>query len=141
MGQNALGGGGRYNNLITELGGKPTPVIGFGLGVERLLLYLEKKGIAIENPQKVDIYIAKSTENNLYLLKLSESLRKQGFSVETDIVGRSLKAQFKYADKIGAKYVAVVGDDEINNNQVTLKNMLTGEQSLVNIDKLQEKLV
>lgn len=141
MGQNALGGGGRYNNLITELGGKPTPVIGFGLGVERLLLYLEKKGIVIENPQKVDIYIAKATENNIYLLRLSETLRKQGFAVETDIVGRSLKAQFKYADKINARYVAVVGDDEISNNQVTLKNMLTGEQSLVDIDKLAEKLV
>jgi len=141
MGQNALGAGGRYNNLVAELGGKSTPVVGFGLGVERLLVYLEKKGIEIENPQKVDIYIAKATDNNIYLLRLSESLRKQGFSVETDIVGRSLKAQFKYADKIKAKYVAVVGDDEIKSNQITLKNMLTGEQTLVDIDKLQDKLV
>ena len=141
MGQNALGGGGRYNNLVEELGGKSTPVVGFGLGVERLLLYLEKKGINIENPNNVDVYIAKATDNSLFVLQFAEALRKSGYSVETDIVGRSLKAQFKYSDKLHAKYVIVIGDDEIVNKQVTLKNMSTGEQKLVNIKDIVKELV
>jgi len=141
MGQNALGAGGRYNKLVEELGGKSTPVVGFGLGVERLLVYLEKKGISIVDPQKVDVYIAKTTENNVYVLQLTEHLRNHGFAVETDIVGRSLKAQFKYADKLKAKYVIVIGDDEISSNQVTLKNMSTGEQTLVKVNELVKKLV
>ena len=141
MGQNALGAGGRYNRLVEELGGKSTPVVGFGLGVERLLVYLEKKGINIIDPQKVDVYIAKTTDNNTYILKLAEILRSGGFAVETDIVGRSLKAQFKYADKLKAKYVVVVGDDEIANNAVSLKNMVTGEQSIVKVNELIKKLV
>ncbi len=140
MGQNALGGGGRYNNLIEQLGGKPTPVIGFGLGIERILLYLEKKGIAIENPNKVDIYIAKATDDNKHILRLAENLRDNGYCVETDIVGRSLKAQFKYADKLQARYCIVVGDDEIARNEVMLKDMSTGEQKSVAIDKLLEEL-
>ena len=141
MGQNALGAGGRYNRLVEELGGKSTPVVGFGLGVERLLVYLEKKGVNIIDPQKVDVYIAKTTENNVFVLQLTEHLRNHDLAVETDIVGRSLKAQFKYADKLKAKYVIVVGDDEINSNQVTLKNMSTGEQTLVKVNELIKKLV
>lgn len=140
MGQNALGGGGRYNNLIEQLGGKPTPVIGFGLGIERVLLYLEKKGITIENPNKVDIYIAKATDDNKCILQLAENLRNNGYCVETDIVGRSLKAQFKYADKLQARYCIVVGDDEIAKNEVVLKDMSTGGQKSVAIDKLLEEL-
>ena len=140
MGQNALGGGGRYNNLVQELGGKATPVVGFGLGVERLLLYLEKKGIVIDNPNKVDVYIAKATDNNLYVLALAEKLRKTGFAVETDLVGRSLKAQFKYADKLSAKYVIVIGDDEISNGEVVVKNMQNGEQKSVKVSNLLKEL-
>lgn len=140
MGQNALGAGGRYNNLVEQLGGKPTPVIGFGIGIERVLLYLEKKGITIENPNKVDIYIAKATDDNKCILRLAESLRNNGYCVETDIVGRSLKAQFKYADKLQARYVIVVGDDEIAKNEVMLKDMSTGEQKSIAIDKLLEEL-
>lgn len=136
MGQNALGGGGRYNNLVTELGGKPTPVVGFGLGVERLLLYLEKKGIEIAKPEGVDVYIAKATDNNLFVLNLVEKLRANGLCVETDLVGRSLKAQFKYADKINAKYVVVVGDEEIESKAITVKNMMTGDQNIVTFDQL-----
>lgn len=140
MGQNALGGGGRYNNLVAELGGKSTPVIGFGLGVERLLLYLEKKGIEIPNPNKVDVYIAKATDNSIYVLSFAEHLRKAGYSVETDIVGRSLKAQFKYADKLKSNYVIVIGDDEIEKQEVMLKNMVTGEQKSVKISNILKEL-
>ena len=140
MGQNALGGGGRYNHLVEELGGKSTPVVGFGLGVERLLLYLERKGIEIENPNGVDVYIAKATENSLFIISLAESLRKHGYSVETDILGRSLKAQFKYADKLNAKYCIVVGDNEISSREVVVKNMKTSDQKLVKLENLLKEL-
>ncbi len=131
LGQNALGGGGRYNNLIEELGGKSTPVIGFGIGIERLLLYLENKGIEIENPNKVDIYIASATQNDEFVVSLAKALRDKGYCVEMDLMLRSLKAQFKYADKLNVRYVITVGDDEINNKVFTVKNMQTGVQEQV----------
>lgn len=138
LGQNALGGGGRYNNLITELGGKPTPVVGFGIGIERLLLYIQKKGIDFPNNEKVDIYIASNTSNDSYIVYLADYLRDMGFTVEVDLMLRSMKAQFKYADKLNVKYVIVVGEDEIFNNELTIKNMETGTQEKVNYEKLAE---
>lgn len=128
LGQNALGGGGRYDNLVAELGGKATPVIGFGIGIERLLLYLETKGIEIEDKSRVDVYVASNTDNENYIIKFVSSLRRKGFSVESNLMDRSLKSQFKYADKINAKFVFAIGDDEINENKITIKNMATGEQ-------------
>lgn len=128
LGQNALGGGGRYDNLVSELGGKATPVIGFGIGIERLLLYLENKGLKMEDDRKVDIYVASNTDNENYIIKFVNSLRRKGFAVESNLMDRSLKAQFKYADKIGARFVLVIGDDEINENKISVKNMETGEQ-------------
>ncbi|MBQ6907541.1 MAG: histidine--tRNA ligase, partial [Clostridia bacterium] len=109
-------GGGRYNGLVEELGGKPTPGVGFGLGLERLLLTLEKQGIMPEYKSDVQIYIANIGEKaDLYAQKIVNELRKNGICAEKDLLSRSLKAQMKYADKIGAKYTAVIGDDEINN--------------------------
>lgn len=131
LGQNALGGGGRYNNLISELGGKPTPVIGFGIGIERLLLYLENKGITLEDKNKVDIYIASATQNDEFVVSLAKALRDKGYCVEMDLMLRSLKAQFKYADKLGVKYVITVGDDEINNKVFAVRNMEKGTQETV----------
>ena len=128
MGQNALGAGGRYDNLVAELGGKPTPVIGFGIGIERLLLYLESKGIEIEHDDSIDVYVASNTDNENYIIKFVKSLREKGFGVESNLMDRSLKSQFKYADKIKAKFVLAVGDDEINENKISIKNMSTGEQ-------------
>ena len=136
LGQNALGGGGRYNNLVEELGGKNTPVIGLGIGIERLLLYLEKKGIRLEDENKVDVYIASATYNDEYILKLAKHLRENGISTEIDLMLRSLKAQFKYADKLNVKYVLTIGDDEISSNEIAVKNMQTGEQTKVNANKL-----
>lgn len=135
-GQNALGGGGRYNNLVEELGGKSTPVIGVGIGIERLLLYLEKKGIKLNNENNVDVYIASATYNDEYILKLAKLLRENGYCTEIDLMLRSLKAQFKYADKLNVKYVVTVGDDEIASGKLTVKNMKTGEQSKVELSKL-----
>lgn len=126
--KNALGGGGRYDKLVSELGGKSTPVIGFGIGIERLLGYLETKNIELKDNSCVDIYVASNTEDENYVIRFVHSLRKKGFNVESDLLSRSLKSQFKYADKIGAKFVIVIGDDEINENKISIKNMQTGEQ-------------
>ena len=128
LGQNALGGGGRYDNLVESLGGKSTPVVGFGIGIERLLLYLESKEITIADDSQIQVYVASNTDNENYVIKFVKSLRDKGFYVESDLMARSLKSQFKYADKINAKFVITIGDDEINENKISIKNMQTGEQ-------------
>lgn len=128
LGKNALGGGGRYDKLVESLGGKTTPVIGFGIGIERLLGYIEAKNIQIADNSIVDVYVASNTENENYVIKFVYNLRKKGLKVDSDLMCRSLKSQFKYADKIDAKFVVVIGDDEINENKISIKNMQTGEQ-------------
>ena len=134
-------GGGRYNGLVEELGGKPTPGVGFGLGLERLLLVLENQGLLPENTSNVKLYIANIGENaDMFAQKLVNELRSKGVSAEKDLMSRSLKAQMKYADKIGAEYTAVIGDDEISAGKITLKNMKTGEQQDVEIKNLHDLL-
>ena len=140
LGQNALGGGGRYDNLVASLGGKSTPVVGFGIGIERILLYLENKGIEIAHDESVDVYVASNTDNENFIIKFVESLRRKGFGVESNLMDRSLKSQFKYADKINAKFVIAIGDDEINENKLTVKNMSTGEQVKVWSNDIEEFL-
>lgn len=131
-------GGGRYNGLVEELGGKPTPGVGFGLGIERLLMVLESQGLLPEAQSDVQLYVSNiGEEADLYAQKLVNDLRQQGISAEKDLMNRSLKAQMKYADKIGAKYTVVIGDDEIKNGKVNLKNMATGEQTEVEISDLK----
>ena len=128
LGQNALGAGGRYDNLVSSLGGKPTPTIGFGIGIERLLLYIESKGIELVDDRQIDVYVASLTDNKQFIFKFVKNLRDAGFAVESDLMGRSFKAQFKYADKIGARFVITIGDDEISEGKLSIKNMQTGEQ-------------
>ena len=140
LGQNALGGGGRYDNLVESLGGKPTPVIGFGLGIERLLLYLESKNLDIVDDNRLDVYVASNTDNNNYIIKFVNSLRNKGFSVESDLLDRSLKSQFKYANKINAKFVITIGDDEINENKISIKNMDNSEQIKIWSNDVEEYL-
>lgn len=129
-------GGGRYDGLIEEFGGDKTPAIGFGLGIERLLLRLDELGVQIPKSDNPDIYIvplgdaARDEVKKLVLL-----LRKNGISAETDYMGRGLKPQMKYADKIGAKYTLVLGDDEINTGKIRIKNMQTGEENEITADK------
>ncbi len=128
LGKNALGGGGRYDKLVGSIGGKDTPVIGFGIGIERLLTYLENKNIHLKEKEPVDVYVASNTENENYVIKFVKSLRDKGFRVDSDLLSRSIKSQFKYADKINAKFVIVIGDDEINENKISIKNMRSSEQ-------------
>ena len=128
-------GGGRYNNLVAEVGGKPCPAVGFGLGLERLLLTIEACGIEIPNEEKVKVYIAPLNQS-VYAMDVVSKLRAEGVSAMCDVAGRSVKAQMKYADKLGAEYVVVIGDNEIAEGVVTLKNMKTGESESVALSQL-----
>ena len=111
--QSTVCGGGRYDGLIKSLGGADQPGIGYAMGVERLLMVLEAQGIEIPKPNPCDLYIASMGEAaSVFAMKLASDLRSEGFAAESDLIGRSLKAQMKYADKIGAKYSMVIGDNE-----------------------------
>ena len=132
-------GGGRYDGLVEELGGSPSPAIGFGLGIERLLLRLEETGVTIPQREKLDLYVAPLGEKaSVYAQKLVYSLRRAGVKTETDHTGRGLRAQMKYADKLGCRYSVVLGDNEIENCEAAVKNMETGEQTQVKLDKLTD---
>lgn len=128
--QGTVCGGGRYDGLVEQLGGKPTPALGFGSGLERLLLVMENLGIQIPGAETIDIYVATAGEAaGEAAQKLILDLRRKGIAAERDLCDRSLKAQMKYADKIGARYTMVLGDDELASGTVMLKNMQTGEQT------------
>ena len=134
-------GGGRYDGLIEEFGGDATPGIGFGLGIERLLLRLDELGVMIPETGKPQIYIAPLGDNaKKEAQKLVMSLRKIGISAETDYLGRGLKPQMKYADKIGAIFVLVLGDDEISSGKIKVKNMQSGEQTESTLENLADIL-
>ena len=134
--QGTVCGGGRYDGLIEEIGGQHTPSLGFGLGVERLLALMAEQNIEIPLPPTCDLYIAglgdKAQKKAFNLVK---EVRETSLIAECDIVGRSLRAQMKYADKIGAKFSMVIGDEEIKNNKAILKNMETGEKTDVPLDE------
>lgn len=126
--QSTVCGGGRYDGLIKSLGGADQPGIGYAMGIERLLMVLEAQGIQIPKPSPCDLYIASMGENaSVFAMKLASDLRNEGFAAESDLIGRSLKAQMKYADKIDAKYSMVIGDDELTAGKAKVKNMATGE--------------
>ena len=128
--QGTVCGGGRYDGLVEELGGPHTPALGFGLGLERLQLLMEAQDLPFPEQEKCDLYIASMGQNALTLAaKLATELRSDGFHVEFDVVGRSVKAQMKFANKIGAKFTVVIGDSEIENGSVKLKNMSDGTES------------
>ncbi|MBQ7266615.1 MAG: histidine--tRNA ligase [Firmicutes bacterium] len=125
--QGTVCGGGRYDNLVKECGGQDTPAVGFAMGLERIMLLLEQQESTEE--EGADVYIASiGEEGEMYAEKLCGQLRAEGIAAECDIVGRSLKAQMKYADKIKAVYSLVIGDDDIKNDSVVLKNMQDGEK-------------
>ncbi|MBR2477219.1 MAG: histidine--tRNA ligase [Clostridia bacterium] len=122
-------GGGRYDGLIEELGGNPMPACGFALGMERLLLTMDEQGIEIPAPRGVDVYIGNiGDESGVFAQKLVMELREAGIVAEKDHLGKSVKAQMKYANKISAKYSMIIGDDEIANGKARLKNMDEGTE-------------
>ena len=130
----ALGGGGRYDGLVEEFGGKPTPGLGFGLGLDRILMALEAQQVEFPQLPKCEMYIAtmgEEAQKKAFLL-LNE-LHRCGIPADTDLCGRGLKAQMKYADKIGAKFTMVLGDNELQQGKAEMKNMKTGEKRKIAI--------
>ncbi len=134
-------GGGRYDGLAEELGGAKTPAIGFATGMERLIDVFKANNKELDLEKNMQVFVAYLGDKaNLYATKYVELLRDNGIYAEKDIMGRSLKAQLKYADKKKAKYVLTIGDNEIESKKAPLKNMETGEISQINIEEIQEVL-
>ena len=139
--QNVLGAGGRYNNLVELMEGPSTPGVGFAIGIERLLLALEAEDIDICEKNLVDIYVMNLSEDeNEYMVNLVNYLRLNGYCVEMDYQGRNIKNNFKHADKISARFVIIVGPDEIKKDLITIKNNETKEEFKVKFDELLEFL-
>lgn len=134
--QGTVCGGGRYDGLIETLSGKPCPALGFAMGLERLILTMEKQGLDFAAEDTCDIYIASMGEAaSVKAMQMCAELRADGVSAECDVVGRGLKAQMKYADKLGAKFSVVLGDSELESQTAELKNMQTGEKVTLPIDE------
>lgn len=133
--QGTICGGGRYDGLIAQLGGQPTPALGFGMGLERLLLTLRNQGISLSEPKSCDIYFVPMGEQaESKAMQLTAMLRNEGISAQTDVMGRSLRAQMKYADKINARFTLVLGDNELEQGEAVLKNMQSGEKISIRLD-------
>jgi len=132
-------GGGRYDKLIEELGGPDMPAVGFGMGIERLIMTLEKENIEIPKENLFDLYIgARGEEERKYAFKLSNSLRTLGIKCEINHMGRSVKAEMKFANKLGVTFTTILGEDELTNKKVNLKRMSDGEIFEVLLDDIEE---
>lgn len=130
-------GGGRYDKLIEEVGGPEMPAVGFGLGLERLIMTLEKEGANIPKESHIDLYIgSRGDDAKLKAFVLANKLRTLGVKTEVNHMGRSFKAELKYSNKIGATFTTVLGDDEIESGIIKLKRMSDGEQFEVKLDNL-----
>ncbi|MCD3406356.1 ATP phosphoribosyltransferase regulatory subunit, partial [Streptococcus equi subsp. zooepidemicus] len=130
--------GGRYDGLVEYFGGPATPGFGFGLGLERLLLILDKQGVELPVEEGLDVYIAVlGADANVAALALTQAIRRQGFTVERDYLGRKIKAQFKSADAFKAKVVITLGESEIKTGQAVLKHNQTRQEMTVSFDQIQ----
>lgn len=139
--QGTVCGGGRYDNLCEELGGPPIPGVGFGLGIERLLMLMDANGFEIPEPDPVSVFIvtmgkAARAEG----LSILRKLHKKGISAQMDTLSRNVKGQFKYAARLNAKYTVVIGDDEIEKGVVQLKDMDKREQKEIPIDQIVDEI-
>lgn len=127
--QGTVCGGGRYDGLIEQLGGNPTPALGFAMGIERLIMTMENQGCDFIEPKKCALYIAAMDESALEkAIVLAKTLRDDGIWAEYDLIGRGVKAQMKYADKLGADFTMVLGSNELESGKAQLKNMKTSEK-------------
>jgi len=137
--QNALCGGGRYDLLIEQLGGKPAPGVGFAAGIERILLACENENTLMVPQEKPDIYIIRiDKELNREVFDVALNLRRKGLAVEFDYLDRSVKAQMREANKVNAGYVIFIGGDEYRNNEFVFKNMLKGTQEIFKLNEINE---
>ena len=139
--QGTVCGGGRYDDLLEQFGGNNMPGIGFAVGLERLLLLMENAGVLIPNSNAIDLYIANIDEKEYEkAFVIAKDLRDKGYAVEIDHMGRGIKSQFKFADKIKAKYVGVIGEDELSRGVIKLKNMASGEEKDVLTQNIEEEI-
>ena len=139
--QSTLGGGGRYDDLIEELGGKPTPAIGFATGIERIILNLKKQNIPVPPLPMPPVFISYiGDEGKEEAIKLAATLRKNGISIIQAPGSKSLKAQLRQANNLGAHYAVIIGEQEVKTSTVILRDMTTSEQKSVSISDLQELL-
>ncbi|MGI6205542.1 MAG: histidine--tRNA ligase [Anaerovoracaceae bacterium] len=135
--QGTVCGGGRYDGLVENLGGPSTPGIGFGLGIERLLIVMEACGAYLPENPPVDLFVAFVGDRaKSFAQRLAHDVRKRGFSAVTDIAERNIKGQFKYADRVNSRFTVVIGDDEIESGELTIKNMKTGDQKHIRLEEL-----
>lgn len=139
--QNAIGGGGRYDDLVEELGGKPTPAVGFAAGIERMIIAIDQQKIEWPVEKRIDVFVAKVNEKNKdTAFRLLQKIRNTGLSADMDYSEGSLKSQMRIANKIGARYTVIVGEEELSKNMVILRNMQTKEQKEIKIDNLIDEL-
>ena len=139
--QNAIAGGGRYDNLVEELGGKETPGVGFAAGIERMIISMEKQKVSWPKKQDLDVFVVKIGEkNNIMAFQLLQQIRKAGISADLDYAGKSLKSQMRTANKYHVKYTVILGEEELGRNMVTLRNMETKEQKEIKINNLIDEL-
>lgn len=139
--QNALCGGGRYDLLAKELGGKEIPAVGFAAGMERILIALENQGNEIITPKGLDIFVVVMGQEAIYTAQIwIKKLRESGFNTDTDFLERSTKAQFREANRQQAQYVLVLGENELARQVFSVKNMTTGEQQDIAFDEIITKL-
>ena len=141
--QNAIGGGGRYDGLAEELGGDPTPAVGFAGGIERIILAMNQQNIKWPEARGLKVFIAIPTQEKdqkLRAFKLLQEVRKAGLSTDIDYSSKSLKAQMRLAHKLGVKYTVIMGEEELLKDSVILRNMQTKEQKEIRIDSLVKEL-
>ena len=134
---NVIGAGGRYNGLVNQLGGPETPCVGFASGIGRLVMALELEEVKLPIVEDVDLFLMYVNEDEKkYAAYLTQELRLAGFIVETEYTGRNLKGQFKQADRLGAKFLAILNSEDLNNNEVKIKNNKTKEEEVISLDVL-----
>lgn len=134
---NVIGAGGRYNGLVNQLGGPETPCVGFASGIGRLVMALELEEVKLPIVEDVDLFLMYVNEDEKkYAAYLIQELRLAGFIVETEYTGRNLKGQFKQADRLGAKFLAILNSEDLNNNEVKIKNNKTKEEEVISLDVL-----
>ena len=142
---NVIGAGGRYNGLVSQLGGPETPCVGFASGIGRLVMALELEDVKLPINDSVDLFLMYVSEDEKkYAVYLAQELRMAGFVVETEYTGRNLKGQFRQADRLNAKYLCILNSEDLNNNEVKIKNNKTKEEEIISLDAiiyfLDEKL-
>ena len=134
---NVLGGGGRYNGLVSQLDGPETPCVGFACGIGRLVKALELEEIKLPIVEDIDLFLMYvNDDEKKYAAYLAQELRLAGFIVDTEYTGRGLKAQFKQADRLNAKFTCVLNSEDLNNNEVKIKNNKTKEEEMISLDVL-----